>query len=82
MSCFSRTRYCCEERCGGLQRLLQQLGPERTLARGFSITRNASGALVCRPDQAPAGERLTTHTAGGTIVSRVETDGQRESQPA
>jgi len=71
-----------DERCAGLQRLLHQLAPERVLARGFSVTRTAAGALVTRPDQAPPGERLATRVAGGSIVSRVEVGGQTEIESA
>jgi exodeoxyribonuclease VII large subunit len=57
---------------GGLERLCQQLGPERTLERGFSITRDASGKAVRNPGQVAPGDRLATRVAGGEIVSRVE----------
>lgn len=57
---------------GGLERLCQQLGPERTLERGFSITRDGSGKAVRHPGQVAPGDRLATRVAGGEIVSRVE----------
>jgi exodeoxyribonuclease VII large subunit len=57
----------------GRERLVAQLGPARTLARGFSITRNARGGLVRAPSDTQAGEILSTETAGGTLTSRVET---------
>lgn len=56
----------------GLARLVEGLSPERTLVRGFSITRNAEGELVRRPDQAPPGHRIITQLARGTLTSRVE----------
>jgi len=59
-------------RVGGLARLAAQLGPERVLARGFSITRDAAGALLRDPARAAAGDRITTRLAGGELVSRVQ----------
>ncbi|HYG63217.1 MAG TPA: exodeoxyribonuclease VII large subunit [Thermoanaerobaculia bacterium] len=56
----------------GLERLCQQLGPERTLERGFSITRDAAGKVLRHPGQVTSGDRLTTRVAGGGVVSRVE----------
>jgi exodeoxyribonuclease VII large subunit len=59
-------------RLEGYRRLVAGLAPERTLARGFSITRLRGGAVVRRPDQAPSGARLITELAGGSLASRVE----------
>lgn len=59
-------------RLEGRQRLVAGLAPARTLARGFSITRRADGALVRAPAEAPAGTRLVTELASGTLASRVE----------
>jgi exodeoxyribonuclease VII large subunit len=56
----------------GMERLCAQLGPERTLERGFSITRTAAGAVVRQPDQAAPGAILITQLSGGSITSRVE----------
>jgi exodeoxyribonuclease VII large subunit len=56
----------------GIARRAVQLAPERTLDRGYSITRTAAGALVRSPDQVAAGDRLATRLAGGTLTSRVE----------
>lgn len=56
----------------GMERLCAQLGPERTLQRGYSITRTANGAVVRQPDQAPPGEILITQLSAGSITSRVE----------
>lgn len=55
-----------------LARLCSYLGPERTLARGFSITRDVRGRVVTAADQVQVGERVETETAGGRITSRVE----------
>jgi exodeoxyribonuclease VII large subunit len=56
----------------GVERLCQQLAPERTLERGFSLTRDAAGRLVRQPDQIRAGDLVTTRVAGGDFKSRVE----------
>lgn len=57
---------------GALERLCRQLSPERTLRRGFSITRTEDGKVVRSPDQARPGIRLQTQLADGTVRSRVE----------
>jgi exodeoxyribonuclease VII large subunit len=56
----------------GWQRLCRQLSPERTLERGFSVTRDSKGNLLRNPRQVVAGERITSHLAGGDLVSHVE----------
>ena len=56
----------------GMERLTVQLAPERTLERGFSLTRDAAGAILRHPDQARAGDLITTRVSGGTLESRVE----------
>lgn len=60
------------ERCAALERIAAQLAPERVLARGFSITRTAGGALLRSAAEAHPGERLLTQLADGTVGSRVE----------
>jgi exodeoxyribonuclease VII large subunit len=62
-----------DEKCSGLARVAHELSPERVLARGFSITRTEAGQLVRGVGQAPAGERIVTRLASGTLRSRVET---------
>jgi exodeoxyribonuclease VII large subunit len=57
----------------GMERLCQQLAPERTLERGFSLTRGPEGDLLRHPDQVRAGDRITTRVSGGTLDSLVET---------
>jgi len=56
----------------GWQRLCRQLSPERTLERGFSVTRDSKGKLLRQPEEVVAGERITSHLAGGVLVSQVE----------
>jgi exodeoxyribonuclease VII large subunit len=46
--------------------------PARSLARGWSITRTATGALVRSPDDAPPGTALITTLAEGELASRAE----------
>ena len=52
--------------------LLRVLGPQSTLARGYSITRTESGEIIRSVAQAPAGTPLRTQVADGEIRSRVE----------
>lgn len=56
----------------GWQRLCRQLSPERTLERGFSVTRDSKGNLLRQPGGVAAGERITSQLAGGMLASRVE----------
>ena len=56
----------------GVERLCQQLAPERTLERGFSLTRDAAGRLVRQRTQVQSGDLVTTRVAGGDFKSRVE----------
>jgi len=51
---------------------LRLLDPATTLARGWSITRDANGNVVRSIDQVAVGELLTTALVNGTITSRVE----------
>jgi exodeoxyribonuclease VII large subunit len=59
-------------RLEGRARLVASLSPERTLARGYSITRTGAGAIVRDPASVRAGEWLVTTVARGTVRSRVE----------
>lgn len=56
----------------GLARLCRQLSPERTLRRGFSITRTEDGKVVRSSELATPGSQLRTQLAKGEIRSRVE----------
>jgi exodeoxyribonuclease VII large subunit len=62
-----------EARLDGLSRLCSQLAPERTLERGFTLTRDSQGRLLRRPEQAAPGDRIVTRFASGELASRVET---------
>ena len=55
------------------ERLCRQLSPQRTLERGFSLTRTAAGELVRRSGQAPAGTEIVTRLATGRLTSTVTT---------
>ncbi|MEM6454855.1 MAG: exodeoxyribonuclease VII large subunit [Acidobacteriota bacterium] len=55
----------------GRARLCSELDPTRQLARGYSITRAADGAIVRRADAVAPGDPLITHTADGAIHSTV-----------
>ena len=50
---------------------LRALDPERTLARGWSITRTADGRVVRSPDEVAPGDALLTQVAAGTVRSTV-----------
>jgi exodeoxyribonuclease VII large subunit len=56
----------------GLERLAAQLDPQRTLERGFSITRDAGGLLLRHPRQVEGGAVLVSRLAGGTLRSVVQ----------
>ena len=60
------------ERLAGIARLCAAHDPARVLATGYSITRDASGALVRRPGDVGQGDRVVTTVAGGTLTSSVE----------
>ena len=54
------------------RRVALQLGPERVLARGFSITRDEAGRALRRAGEIGYGQALITQLAQGSIKSRVE----------
>ncbi len=58
-------------RIESLSRLLEQLSPQRTLRRGFSITRHSGGRALRRAENVAVDEILTTELAVGTLRSRV-----------
>jgi exodeoxyribonuclease VII large subunit len=51
---------------------LSALSPQATLARGFSITRDAEGKVITSASQVKHGGRIRTQFAGDEIVSVVE----------
>ena len=56
----------------GWERLCVELAPQRTLERGFSMTRDDQGNLLVDSDQAGSGDRIHTQLASGELTSRVE----------
>jgi exodeoxyribonuclease VII large subunit len=60
-----------ERALGALEARLRALDPERTLARGWSITRGPDGRVVRAPADVRPGDQLTTLTAGGALQSEV-----------
>ncbi|MEO8503052.1 MAG: exodeoxyribonuclease VII large subunit [Acidobacteriota bacterium] len=61
----------------GLERLASSLDPQRTLHRGYSITRTSTGRLLRQPGEVRAGELLRTQIERGVVTSRVE-EGETE----
>jgi exodeoxyribonuclease VII large subunit len=59
-------------RADGWSRLVRQLAPERTLERGFTITRDEAGRVVKEAGRLRPGDRLLTRFAEGETHSRVE----------
>ncbi len=59
-------------RTEGQARLVRQLSPQRTLERGFTITRDAAGRAIKQAGRLRAGDRLVTSFADGEARSRVE----------
>ncbi|OGY31684.1 MAG: exodeoxyribonuclease VII large subunit [Candidatus Andersenbacteria bacterium RIFCSPHIGHO2_02_FULL_45_11] len=55
-----------------IRRMLVAISPEKTLARGYSITRTASGNIVHTVENISQGEAITTTLAAGTVKSVVE----------
>jgi exodeoxyribonuclease VII large subunit len=58
-----------EQRLARLQAHAAAYDPDRALARGWSITHTADGALVRSPDDAPPGTELISTVAGGQVRS-------------
>ncbi len=53
---------------------LNALSPLATLARGYSILRDARGRVIVRPQQVMAGETVNAHLSEGQLRLRVDTD--------
>ncbi|MDP7069869.1 MAG: exodeoxyribonuclease VII large subunit [Phycisphaerales bacterium] len=63
-------------------RVLEAVGPESVLARGFSLTRTAAGAVVRDASDVRPGEELDTRVASGTIRSIVAGESQQGDLPS
>jgi exodeoxyribonuclease VII large subunit len=68
---FAHRVHRCAARVERLQASLAGLDPNAVLGRGYSITRDAAGALVRDAAQVQDGDSLTTTLARGTLQSRV-----------
>jgi len=66
----------------GMERLAAQLDPQRTLERGFSITRDAGGRLLRHPADVADGSLLISRLAGGLLRSRVQAGDDGEAAAA
>jgi len=60
---------------GTLAARLRALDPERTLARGWSITRGPDGSVVRTPTDVSPGDEITTVLTGGEVRSTVSRHG-------
>jgi len=60
-----------ESALGGTTAHVAALDPARTLARGWSITRTATGSVVRRSTDVGPGDTLVTTLADGTVTSTV-----------
>ncbi|MEX1997547.1 MAG: exodeoxyribonuclease VII large subunit [Candidatus Andersenbacteria bacterium] len=61
-----------------LTRMLRSLSPEKTLKRGYTITRNQRGVVIKSARHVVAGEEIATQFTDGSITSRVHgTDHQK-----
>jgi exodeoxyribonuclease VII large subunit len=63
-----------ERSIGTLEARLRALDPERTLARGWSITRGPDGQVLRSPADVSPGDALTTVLVGGEVRSTVSGD--------
>jgi exodeoxyribonuclease VII large subunit len=69
---FSHKVHRCQARLAELGATLVSLDPAAVLGRGYSITYDASGAVVRDSNSVSAGERITTQLAQGRIDSEVK----------
>jgi exodeoxyribonuclease VII large subunit len=57
------------ERVRSMKKLLESLGPDAVLARGFSLTTDAAGRPITDAGQVRAGDKLNTRLAKGSVTS-------------
>jgi exodeoxyribonuclease VII large subunit len=69
---FSHKVHRCQAHLGQLHATLNSVDPTAVLARGYSITYNASGEVVRTAAAVRPGERITTTLAQGQIESEVK----------
>lgn len=65
-----------KERVQGLITTIDAISPQRTLARGYSITRNQAGQVLTASKGLKKGDLLTTQLADGSISSIITTHEQ------
>ena len=68
---FSHKVHRCQAHLARLQAAVASLDPTAVLARGYSITYDATGGVVRNAAAVQPGERITTRLADGTIESEV-----------
>ncbi|HET9609136.1 MAG TPA: exodeoxyribonuclease VII large subunit, partial [Acidimicrobiales bacterium] len=71
-----------DRRLDGVEAHVRALDPRRTLARGWSITRDASGRVVRSVGDVAPGDRLTTTVVDGEVASAVTADAGPPPAPA
>ena len=69
---FSHRVHRCQAHLAELRATLVSLDPTAVLERGYSITTNASGAVLRDASAVKPGERLKTRLARGEIESEVK----------
>ncbi len=69
------------ERIAALERELVIASPQSVLARGYSVTLDASGRAIASASDVRSGERVTTRVRDGSFGSIVEGEATSESAP-
>ncbi len=69
----------CQSNLGALSRSLNSVSPLHTLARGYSITYDASGKVIRSSDDVKAGNTIISKLGDGKISSIVETVSSKET---
>jgi exodeoxyribonuclease VII large subunit len=68
-----------ERELGSREARVRALDPERSLARGWSITRTSDGRVVRSPADVAPGDELATEVAGGSLRSTVTETSERDA---
>ena len=61
-----------QHKCGVLAAKLDALSPLTVLARGYSVTENSDGKVICSIDEVRWGDEITTQVGDGNIISVVQ----------
>jgi exodeoxyribonuclease VII large subunit len=67
-----------KRRTSSLEKMVQLLGPQQTLERGYTITTNEQGTLLTSRAQVRRADRLRTRFHDGEVSSVAEEEGERE----